>query len=129
MTPVSRHKLDPRIEEEIIRVFINELAKTTDKNKFESLITFLLSQSEKIMLAKRLTAYVMIDQGFLDSEIAKTLHLTRITVAKQRLNYQLSKERKEQVVKLIQKPSLLEILDFLLKPSKKRKPRSSRSVY
>ena len=129
MTPVSRHKLDPRVEEEIIRVFINELAKTTDKNKFESLITFLLSQSEKIMLAKRLTAYVMIDQGFLDSEIAKTLHLTRITVAKQRLNYQLSKERKEQVVKLIQKPSLLEILDFLLKPSKKIKPRSSRSVY
>ena len=115
MTPVSRYKLAPDVESRIIDTFLSELAKTTDVPKTNALMSLLLSQSEKIMLAKRLVAFVMIDKQIPDTQISKTLHLTRITVAKLRLTYTLSKERKEEVVKIIQSPILTELLKPIMK--------------
>lgn len=115
MTPVSRIKLSPEIENRIISTFISEVAKITEPEKVRSFITLLLSDSEKLMLAKRLVAFVMIDQRVPDARIANTLHLTRITVAKLRLTYALSKERRADVVRIIQNPRLSEILKPLFK--------------
>ena len=110
MTPVSRIKLSPEEESQVLEVFLSELVRLTDGDELRCLITLLLSESEKIMLAKRMAAYVMIEHQIPDTNISKTLHLTRITVSKLRLNYLLQKERKEPVIKIIQRPKLVDIL-------------------
>ncbi|MEK7164075.1 MAG: hypothetical protein AAB768_02950 [Patescibacteria group bacterium] len=110
MTPVSRYKLDPDNEAKVLEVFLSELSRITNNIELKSLISLLLSESEKIMLAKRMAAYVMIEQNIADSHISQSLHLTRITVARLRLNYWLQKERGDPVVKIIQNPKLSEIL-------------------
>lgn len=120
MTPVSRYKLTSEDEQRVLDTLISELTKITEKDKLSSLLSLLLSNSERIMLAKRMAAFVMIEQEIPDSQVAKVLHLTRITVAKLRLTYLLAKEKKDPVVKIVQKPTLREIIkpllkDFLLK--------------
>lgn len=110
MTPVSRYKLDPEYETKILEVFLSELSRITDNVELRSLITLLLSESEKIMLAKRMAAYIMVEQKLPDSHISQSLHLTRITVAKLRLNYLLQKEKGDPVVKIIQNQRLVDIL-------------------
>lgn len=110
MTPVSRIKLSPEEESQVLEVFLSELVRITDGNELRSLITLILSDSEKIMLAKRMAAYVMIEQKIADSHISQSLHLTRITVSKLRLNYWLQKEKKDPVIKIIQNPKLVGVL-------------------
>ena len=110
MTPVSRYKLEPENEAKILEVLLSELSRITNNIELKSLISLLLSESEKIMLAKRMAAYVMIEQNIPDSHISKSLHLTRITVTKLRLNYWLQKEKKDPVIKIIQNPKLVDIL-------------------
>ena len=110
MTPVSRIKLDPEEESRVLEVFLSELVRITDGDELKSLISLLLSESEKIMLAKRMAAYVMIEQNIADSHISKSLHLTRITVSKLRLNYWLQKEKKDPVIKIIKNPKLVDML-------------------
>ncbi|MBI5358261.1 hypothetical protein HZB69_01365 [Candidatus Amesbacteria bacterium] len=110
MTPVSRYKLKPENEAKVLEVFLSELSRITNNTELRSLISLLLSESEKIMLAKRMAAYIMIEQNIADLHISRSLHLTRITVAKLRLNYLLQKEKKDPVVNIIQNPRLVEIL-------------------
>lgn len=115
MTPVSRRKLPPDEEKKIINLLIGELAKMTDKDKFDSLISLLLSPDEKLMLAKRMAVFIFTDEGISDNQIARSLYLTRITVQKLRLTYQLSREKKEPVIQVIQNPELKQMLKPLLK--------------
>jgi hypothetical protein len=115
MPQVSRRKLPIEEEKKIITLLISELAKLTDETKFQSFFSLLLSDNERLMLAKRMAVFVLTDEGVPDSQIARSLNLTRITVQKLRLTYQLSKERKEPVVKIIQNPDLKLILKPLLK--------------
>ena len=115
MTPVSRYKLTAEFEKRVLDTLTSELTKITEKSKLSSLLTLLLSTSEKIMLAKRMATFVMIEQQIPDTQVAKVLHLTRITVAKLRLTYLLAKEKKDPVVKIVQKPTLREIIKPLLK--------------
>ena len=115
MTPVSRYKLTAEFEKRVLDTLTSELTKITEKSKLSSLLTLLLSTSEKIMLAKRMATFVMIEQQIPDTQVAKVLHLTRITVAKLRLTYLLAKEKKDPVVKIVQRPSLREIIKPLLK--------------
>lgn len=110
MTPVSRNKLTPEVEEKVLSTFVSELAKTTDIKEFNSLASLLLSPSEKLMLAKRMVAFVMIEKEIPDSRVAKALHLTTVTVAKLRFSYLLSKEKSEPAAKLIQNPNLITLL-------------------
>lgn len=110
MTPVSRIKLDPEKESRVLEVFLSELVRITDGVQLRALMSLLLSESEKIMLAKRMATYVMIEQEISDSQISKSLHLTRITVSKLRLNYWLQKEKKDPVIQIIQNPKLVNIL-------------------
>ena len=98
---MSRWKLTTEVERKILKLFSSELAKLTDKSKFDSLLSLLLSPNEKIMLAKRLAAFVMLEKETPNSDIAKGLHLTRVTITKLKLSYLLAKERKQTVVNLI----------------------------
>jgi len=114
MTPVSRRKLSKATEKQIIDTFITELVKITNKKTLESFISLLLSESERIMLSKRLVTFVLVEKQVPDSQIAKALNLTTVTVAKLRFAYWLIKERKEPAQMIIQQPKLSIVIMNLL---------------
>lgn len=115
MTPVSRVKLDSEAQEKVEGILISELCRITNTDTLLPLINNLLSESEKLMLAKRMAVFVMAEHGIPDSKISEVLHMTRVTVAKLRLSYQLSKERKDLIVETIKSESLWKELKPLLK--------------
>lgn len=115
MTPVSKRKLTWKTEEKIKRVFLDQLAAITDKEKMASFMGRILTESEKVMLAKRLVAFVMIDRGVDDLHISQSLYLTRETVARFRLIFTSAEEKKEPVVKMIKELQLKTELKKLLK--------------
>lgn len=84
-------------------VFLGELVNISDRVEMESLLKTLLSESEYLMIAKRLVAFVLIDEGYTDVQIARVLHITRPTACRLRLVYRTSKEKQEPVVKVVGK--------------------------
>ena len=81
----------------------------------ESLIKSLLSESEYFMVAKRLVAFVLVDEGYSDVEIARMLHLTRGTANKFRTIYKFSRERQDLVVKVVERVKASDVMKYILK--------------
>jgi len=103
MTRVSKNLLSPSVEKKIKNIFLDELVKITNKYHMASFFGNLLTDSEKIMLAKRLVAFVLIDQNVPDHHISESLHLTRETVARFRLTYWRAKDKNEPVATIVRK--------------------------
>lgn len=88
MPHVSRYKLEPKQEKELIEslnLVFSSISKREDMLKF---IDSLLTDTEKLMLAKRLAVVVLIKEGLQDSDISDALHVTRMTVSKLRYFYE-----------------------------------------
>jgi len=95
VTPLSRWQLSTQEEEKIKDVFGKKLAEITDAGEMRSMMKTLLSRSEYLMLAKRLVAFVLIEEGYPDVEIGRILHVTRATANRFRLTYRYAKEKNE----------------------------------
>lgn len=84
MPQVSRWKLTKEDEQNLLDalqlVFI-KLTKNEDMNAF---LKSLLTDTEKLMLAKRLAIVVLLNENLPEGQIAEALHVTRMTVAKMR---------------------------------------------
>ena len=80
MPQVSKIKLDPEIENNIFTAFFNSFAKTTEKQTIEKFLDNLLTQTEKIMLAKRFAAALLIHRNYPTDLISYTLKLSRTTI-------------------------------------------------
>ena len=115
MTPLSRWPLSKSEEDRIKEVLSSELTEVADKKKMVSLLKSLLTESEYLMVAKRLMAFVLIDEGYVDVKIAKILHVTRATANRFRLVYKYAKEKDEPVVELVNKVRLSYELKEVLK--------------
>lgn len=88
MPQVSKHKLSNKAEKQLIEC-LNLVFSTISKQ--DEMIRFLnafLTNTEKLMLAKRLAIVVLLSENLPDSQIATSLHVTRITVAKMRYYYE-----------------------------------------
>lgn len=101
MSPVSRWPLTKDEEEKVRDLFLGRLVEITEKDKMRSLLKSLLSESEYLMVAKRLVAFVLVDEGYTDVEAAKILHVTRATANRFRIIYKFSREKKEPVVQVV----------------------------
>lgn len=84
MTHVSRYRLSRRTEEKLLKTLHTVLAKISKQEEMEVFLGSFFSETERLMLAKRLGIVTLLDEGLPDSQIAETLHVTRITVAKMR---------------------------------------------
>ena len=87
MTHVSRKKLSEQTEKQLIdglkAVFRNLNPVNVDK-----VFSTLLTETEQVMLAKRLTAAFMLSEGASYEEIANSLHLTEQTIS--RIHFEMS---------------------------------------
>jgi len=115
MTPLSQWALSNEEEEKIKSLFLKELVRINVAKEMESLLKALLSESEYLMVAKRLVAFVLIDDGYTDVQISKTLHVTRATANRFRLIYQHAQEKSDVVVAIVQKVKASNALKQVLK--------------
>ena len=88
MPQVSRNKLEPREEQELKEALNLVLAGISKRDEMIKFINSLLTDTEKLMLAKRLAIIVLIKEDLKDSEISKSLNVTEMTVSKFRYFYE-----------------------------------------
>lgn len=81
MPHVSKRKLDPRVEKELYTLLDYTLGHLKP-DEAQKLLEALLSQTEKLMLGKRIAAVLLLDDGLPQTHIAETIKLTSETISK-----------------------------------------------
>lgn len=84
MPHVSRNRLSKKIEQELTGKLNQVLTILNSSDEMFAFLEALLTETERLMLAKRLATIILLNEGLPDSQIAEILHITRITVAKMR---------------------------------------------
>jgi len=80
MPHVSRKKLKKEVATELADQFLTFLATAQNKKEARILANELLSQTERVMLAKRLAVVVLLVRGYSFTQIEEALGVTRQTV-------------------------------------------------
>lgn len=116
MPQVSRNKLPLSTEKELtesLNLVFSSISKRDEMLKF---LNSLLTNTEKLMLAKRLAIVILIKEGLPDSDIATSLNVTRMTVSKLRYFYEArAKEGYDIALLKIENDKLLQgVKRFLL---------------
>lgn len=88
MPQVSRNKLGQQEEAELKEALNLVLTGISKRDEMIKFLNSLLTDIEKLMLAKRLAIIVLIKKGLGDTAISNALHVTRITVLKMRYFYE-----------------------------------------
>jgi uncharacterized protein YerC len=112
MTNVSKHPLTTTQEAELFSQ-LGVLFSKRNPQQAQELFDDLLSQTEKIMLAKRLAILVMLYKKQSLYFIAQTLHVSSATVA--RLQECLEHDQFDHILKTLEKPTpaILEIIQAI----------------
>jgi len=80
MPKVSRKKLDKDIEEKIYQQFWNSIAKINSVDKASQFFSDIFTESEKIMVSKRLAAAILLVRGKSATDIKNAIHITYSTI-------------------------------------------------
>lgn len=101
MPQVSRWKLKPEVWDQIFNILVKAIGRTNKRDKAELFLNFLLTPTEQKMVAKRLTAALMLHKGATYSEIHLAIHLSPSTIAKVNYNLEVYPEYKKIVERLL----------------------------
>ena len=103
MPHISKKRLDPRVQKQILYFFKTIIADLKTEEETAAFLDSLMTNTEKLMLAKRLAMVVLLTERIPDSEIVKTLKTTHSTVEKMKLmldkrigGYQIGLKKLEQ---------------------------------
>lgn len=91
MPHVSKKELDKKTFEKLFTKLVKILQKAQSKNKFSYVLDELLTDTEKIMLAKRLAIILLLFAKFPQHRISDTLFVSPSTVARMSLNVEIGK--------------------------------------
>lgn len=111
MTRISRFKLPQGVLLKIYQLFFEVMARSKPKEIFLEIINDILSPTERIMIAKRITIIYLLIKGIDQRSIAKTLKVSTSTVSR----YAVLIEGKEKGVRKIVENMIKKekVLDFL----------------
>lgn len=90
MPHVSKRKLDPKIEREL-NALLEYVLGHLKPEEAKRLLSSLLSDTERLMLAKRIATVFLLEENLPESQIAETLKLTPDTISKISLMLETSK--------------------------------------
>lgn len=83
MSQVSKYRMSPKIESKVFGMFINSIKNTKTSDEVVDFLNDLLSPTEKIMLAKRVSiAFLLFEDKYTYEDISKVLKVSRGTIAK-----------------------------------------------
>lgn len=81
MPHVSKRKLDVKTKKLLIDALTTLLSNSTH-TETDKVLSVLLTGTERLMVAKRVGAALLISESITESEIAESLKITRFTVSK-----------------------------------------------
>jgi len=114
MTHVSKRKIEPEIEKHILdslTLLVKDLDSVPDTEKFLSSI---LSETERIMIAKRVVSAFLLRHDVESEKIQDTLKLTPATVARLKLWIQTHQEGFDVIFNKLEKQRRSEIAKKIL---------------
>lgn len=82
MPQISRRKMNGNIEQKVFSLFSEVLTNLNKKGEVESFLADLLSPTERIMLAKRLSIVLLLDRGYNYAEIGDILKVSKDTIGR-----------------------------------------------
>ena len=82
MPHISAKKLDLKLLEKLLTQFFSTIQKSSDNRTFKYVGSELFTRTERIMLAKRLTAILLIDSGMSQNSVASELKMSISTISK-----------------------------------------------
>lgn len=116
MPQISRIKLDKKTEDELVKTLSLIFTKIKTNEDMDIFLLSILSRTEKLMLAKRLAAMILIKEKVDHSQISASLHLTRATIAKLELFLEVRGQGYEVAFKVLEKEKIFkEIKQTLIK--------------
>jgi len=107
--------MEKKDEEKVVKVLGEELSKIVNMDEMALMMKILLTETERLMIGKRIFAFVMINKGSSDTEIARRLHFTRATVERLRIRFIHQEEINQPVKKLVNQLETSQMLKDLLK--------------
>lgn len=119
MGRVSKHFMNPEIEKRVYDVFIESVKNTKTSNEVVDFLNDLLSPVEKIMMAKRVAvAFLLLQDKYTYDEIARTVKVSRGTIAKTHATFALQGKGYRKILgdilkRKAAKIALSELLDIL----------------
>lgn len=121
MPRASKRFLDKSVWDQIHKT-LTKVISSYNQAEMEKFLTEFLTKEEKIMLAKRLTLYVMLLAGYSDIEIKEVLKISFETIRSARRSLEAKSKRfREDLVSLADKPKksgetnrLIKMLDLAL---------------
>src|SRR3989344_584455 len=108
MPHVSRYKLTPSTEQELIKTLELVLTKISKEEDLSDFLLALLTPTERIMLAKRLAIIILLKEGLTESSIASALHVTRITVSRLQFFQEARGKGYDIALEILKKEKLLD---------------------
>ncbi len=129
MPHVSKNKLDEQTFERIFKKLISVLEKAHGKNKFISVVEELLTETEKIMLAKRLAIVLMLFGDTPQHRISEVLFVSPSTIARISLAIELGKYNVIKSISTKERVDLEKIIWLLLTAGGIMPPRAGRKYW
>ncbi len=98
MTNISKRKVESDVMERVFQLLFEALGKKSDQEEFTKIIHDILSPTERIMIAKRVTIIFLLMKGVDHRTISQVLKVSQSTVAK----FQLIMENSKGIVETLQ---------------------------
>ena len=106
MPQVLRRIVNRQIWQQIYSIFIDVIKKGYRKEKAQLLIDFLLTETEKIMLAKRLAIALLLESGFGYEQIKTALKVSQGTIATVKIRLSVFPEYRKLIDDILIKEEL-----------------------
>lgn len=114
MPHVSRIKLPPKEERELVEALKICFMRIEGSEKMDKFLDSVLTQTERVMLAKRLAIVVMLKENFQESDIANSLHVTRVTIERIKHNLEAHWQGFDYALEVLEKEKRLKMLKKVL---------------
>jgi uncharacterized protein YerC len=103
MPQVSKRKIDPKIEKELLDSLSYAIKELKTKADVDQFLSSALTKTERLMVAKRVLTAYLLDNGIEDSKISRSFKLTNATISRFKMWIELHKEGFNLVFKKLQK--------------------------
>lgn len=82
MSQISQRKMDDTIQAMMFEMFLGSFSKCTDQSEVASYLGDILTETEAVVLAKRLAIALMLTKGYNYNQICDFLKVTPPTISK-----------------------------------------------
>ncbi len=114
MAQVSKRYIPPWTYEKILSIFLSSFMKIRDRNTAQSFFDEILSPTEKIMLAKRITCLYLLNKNVSIHQCSDILKLSTSTVGKYSIFLSKSPKIKEILQKILKEENFMRLIDTII---------------